>query len=243
MRTEEGDSPVRVDPYFDDGRCAIYHGDVLDILLGDGKAGPQHDIVTKLRLPRTVTALVVGASLGVAGALLQGALANPLASPDVIGVTGGAGFGAMLVLVVFPGSATLLPASALLFGLVAAALVDADGRVLLQQRPPGKAMAGLWEFPGGKVESDETPEAALIRELEEELGISTNTACLAPAVFASEPVGGRHMILLLYVCRKWQGIARALHAADLRWVRPIELHALDMPPADRPLIGLLDALL
>jgi 8-oxo-dGTP diphosphatase len=126
---------------------------------------------------------------------------------------------------------------------VAAALIDADGRLLVQQRPRGKPMAGLWEFPGGKVEAGETPDAALIRELGEELGISTQAACLAPAVFASEPVGDRHMILLLYVCRKWRGQARALHAADLRWVRPLELHALEMPPADRPLIGLLDALL
>jgi 8-oxo-dGTP diphosphatase len=126
---------------------------------------------------------------------------------------------------------------------VAAALIDADGRLLVQRRPEGKPMAGLWEFPGGKVEPGETPEAALIRELGEELGIATQASCLAPAVFASEPVGDRHMILLLYVCRKWQGIARALHADDLRWVRPVELHGLDMPPADRPLIGLLEMLL
>lgn len=126
---------------------------------------------------------------------------------------------------------------------VAAAMVDADGRVLVQQRPPGKAMAGLWEFPGGKVDAGETPEAALIRELAEELGIEAEAACLAPATFASEMLGERHMILLLFTLRKWRGIPRALHASALRWVRPIELHALEMPPADRPLIGLLDALI
>jgi 8-oxo-dGTP diphosphatase len=126
---------------------------------------------------------------------------------------------------------------------VAAALVDADGRVLVQRRPEGKPMAGLWEFPGGKVEPGETPEAALIRELAEELGIETWGSCLAPAAFASEALGERHLILLLYVCRKWRGLPRALHGEELRWVRPLELHGLDMPPADRPLIGLLEALL
>lgn len=126
---------------------------------------------------------------------------------------------------------------------VAVALVDADGRVLVQQRPPGKAMAGLWEFPGGKVEPGETPEAALVRELEEELGIRTHASCLAPATFASEPLGDRHLLLLLYVCRKWQGVAEAQHATALKWVRPAQLYALDMPPADLPLIGLLEALL
>jgi 8-oxo-dGTP diphosphatase len=115
--------------------------------------------------------------------------------------------------------------------------------VLVQQRPPGKAMAGLWEFPGGKVDAGETPEAALIRELAEELGVHVEAACLAPATFASEMLGERHMILLLYSLRKWRGIPRALHASALRWVRPIELHGLEMPPADRPLIGLLDALI
>nr|WP_136162211.1 (deoxy)nucleoside triphosphate pyrophosphohydrolase [Sphingomonas flavalba] len=126
---------------------------------------------------------------------------------------------------------------------VAAALVDADGRVLVQQRPEGKAMAGLWEFPGGKVEPGETPEAALIRELAEELGIATDQACLAPAAFASAPLGGRHLILLLYVCRKWRGIPEPREAPALKWVRPLALHGLAMPPADKPLIGLLDALL
>lgn len=126
---------------------------------------------------------------------------------------------------------------------VAAALVDADGRVLLQQRPPGRAMAGLWEFPGGKVEEGEVPEAALIRELDEELGIQTHASCLAPAAFASEPLGNRHLLLLLYICRKWQGLAQPHHATALQWVRPAQMYALDMPPADLPLIGLLDALI
>ena len=126
---------------------------------------------------------------------------------------------------------------------VAVALIDTDGRVLVQQRPAGRAMAGLWEFPGGKVERGETPERALIRELAEELGIDTDHACLAPAGFASESLGARHLVLLLYVCRKWRGIPCALDASALRWVRPVELHGLDMPPADKPLIGLLDALL
>lgn len=125
---------------------------------------------------------------------------------------------------------------------VAAALIDGDGRLLVQQRPQGKAMAGLWEFPGGKVESGELPEAALVRELREELGIDVQEACLAPACFASESLGERHMILLVYICRKWQGIARPLEAPAIKWVRPLDLHRLDMPPADKPLIGLLDAL-
>ncbi len=125
---------------------------------------------------------------------------------------------------------------------VAAALVDAEGRILLQQRALNRSMPGLWEFPGGKVEPSETPEAGLIRELREELGIDTDEACLAPAVFASHPVDGQHMVLLLYICRKWRGTPAALDAAALRWVRPAEMFALPMPPADIPLIGLLDAL-
>lgn len=125
---------------------------------------------------------------------------------------------------------------------VAAALVDAQGRILLQQRPPSGHMPGLWEFPGGKVEQSETPEAALVRELAEELGIETETACLAPACFASEPLGDRHLLLLLYICRKWRGQPAALYASALKWVRPVEMFSLDMPPADRPLIGLLDQL-
>lgn len=134
-------------------------------------------------------------------------------------------------------------AAPLLLPVVAAALVDLEGRVLLQQRPEGKSLAGLWEFPGGKVEPGETPEAALIRELEEELAIAVPHACLAPAAFASAPLGDRHLLLLLYITRKWTGVPRALEATALRWVRPNEMHALPMPPADRPLIGLLDALI
>ena len=125
---------------------------------------------------------------------------------------------------------------------VAAALVDCDGRVLVQQRPEGLSMAGLWEFPGGKVEAGELPEAALIRELHEELGIGVEQSCLAPAAFASEPLGDRHLLLLLYALRKWTGVVEARHATALRWLRPVELHRLEMPPADRPLIGLLEAL-
>jgi len=126
---------------------------------------------------------------------------------------------------------------------VAAALVDRDGRLLVQRRPEGLSMAGLWEFPGGKLEPGETPEQALIRELAEELGIDVDHACLAPACFASEALGDKHLLLLLYVCRKWGGTPVAQHASALRWVRPVELHALDMPPADKPLIGLLEALI
>ena len=127
--------------------------------------------------------------------------------------------------------------------IVAAALVDAEGRVLVQRRPEGRPMAGLWEFPGGKIEAGETPEAALVRELGEELGIDVERACLAPACFASEALGEGHLLLLLYVCRKWRGVPRSIEGGALRWLRPVELHALAMPPADRPLIGLLEALL
>ncbi|NJC33561.1 8-oxo-dGTP diphosphatase [Sphingomonas jejuensis] len=125
----------------------------------------------------------------------------------------------------------------------AAAMVDADGRVLVQQRPEGKAFAGFWEFPGGKLEPGETPEAALIRELSEELGIDVERACLAPACFASDVAGdGRPMLLLLYVLRKWRGVPKPIEATALRWLRPVELHRITMPPADKPLIGLLEAL-
>ena len=130
-----------------------------------------------------------------------------------------------------------------LFPVVAAALIDRAGRVLVQQRPPGKMMAGLWEFPGGKLEPGETPEAALIRELDEELGITVSAAALSPAAFASEPLGGRHLLLLLYICRDWAGEAQALDAVALDWVDIAGLRALAMPPADRPLIDLLEALL
>ncbi|MFN3945414.1 MAG: (deoxy)nucleoside triphosphate pyrophosphohydrolase [Allosphingosinicella sp.] len=127
---------------------------------------------------------------------------------------------------------------------VAAALIDGEGRILLQQRPPGRAMAGLWEFPGGKVEPGERPEQALARELGEELGIEVAEDDLAPACFASAPVGERHMILLLYLCRSWRGgDPRALEATGLLWRRPAEMRGLAMPPADAPLIDLLEALL
>jgi 8-oxo-dGTP diphosphatase len=130
-----------------------------------------------------------------------------------------------------------------LLSVSAVALVDRDGRVLVQKRPAGRSMAGLWEFPGGKCEDGETPEAALIRELKEELDIETHESCLAPACFASEALGDRHLLLLLYVCRKWEGVIRPLVAPELKWVYPRELYSLDMPPADRPLIGLLDAMI
>ncbi len=127
--------------------------------------------------------------------------------------------------------------------MVAAALVDGERRVLLQQRAPGRAMAGLWEFPGGKVEAGERPEAALVRELEEELGIAVEVAALSPAAFASADNDGRHMLLLLYLCREWRGEPRPLDAAALKWVSPDEMGELPMPPADEPLIPLLDALI
>ncbi|QLC23781.1 (deoxy)nucleoside triphosphate pyrophosphohydrolase [Parasphingopyxis algicola] len=129
------------------------------------------------------------------------------------------------------------------FTVAAAALVDRDGRILVQKRPVGRPMAGLWEFPGGKCEPDETPETALVRELKEELGIETHRSCLAPGCFASEPLGDKHLLLLLYVCRKWEGIVQPIEAPELKWVYPRELYALEMPPADRPLIGLLEALI
>jgi 8-oxo-dGTP diphosphatase len=126
---------------------------------------------------------------------------------------------------------------------VAAALVDSDRRILLQQRAPDRAMAGLWEFPGGKVETGEYPELALARELEEELGLAIDPESLIPACFASAPLGDRHMILLLYVCRDWEGEPQPLDASALIWRRPGEMRAEEMPPADRPLIALLDRLI
>ena len=126
---------------------------------------------------------------------------------------------------------------------VACALVDADRRVLIAQRPPGKSLAGLWEFPGGKVEADETPEAALIRELEEELGVSTKTACLAPVSFASHSYENFHLLMPLYACRKWQGQPQNREHTALNWVRPQALHDYPMPPADAPLIAALCDLL
>ena len=126
---------------------------------------------------------------------------------------------------------------------VACALVDADRRVLIAQRPPGKSLAGLWEFPGGKVEANETPEAALIRELEEELGVSTKTACLAPVSFASHSYENFHLLMPLYACRKWQGQPQNREHTALKWVRPQALRDYPMPPADAPLIAALCDLL
>ncbi len=126
---------------------------------------------------------------------------------------------------------------------VAVALVDSEGRVLVQQRPPGKPMAGLWEFPGGKVEAGEVPEAALIRELAEELGIDVAIEALAPIAFASEGLGERHLLLLLYAARAWEGVPEPRHASALRWVRPSDMRALAMPPADVPLVDALERLL
>jgi 8-oxo-dGTP diphosphatase len=130
-----------------------------------------------------------------------------------------------------------------LLPVVAAALIDDAGRVLVQQRPAGKSLAGLWEFPGGKVEAGETPEAALVRELGEELGITVDPGALNPAGFASEPLGDRHLLLLLFVARRWNGAPRAVEAADLRWVDAAALAALPMPGPDRPLLGALAGLL
>ncbi|HWJ87133.1 MAG TPA: (deoxy)nucleoside triphosphate pyrophosphohydrolase [Pelagibacterium sp.] len=120
---------------------------------------------------------------------------------------------------------------------VACALVDADRRVLIAQRPEGKQLAGLWEFPGGKIEAGETPEAALIRELREELGVDTSAACLAPLTFASHAYEDWHLLMPLYVCRKWQGTPTAHEHSALKWVRPQRLHDYPMPPADLPLIA------
>lgn len=125
----------------------------------------------------------------------------------------------------------------------ACALVDADGRVLIAQRPPGKTLAGLWEFPGGKVEPGETPEEALIRELKEELGIETKPACLAPLTFASHAYETFHLLMPLYVCRRYTGIPVAREGQVLKWVRPKNMRDYPMPPADIPLIPILMDLL
>jgi 8-oxo-dGTP diphosphatase len=126
---------------------------------------------------------------------------------------------------------------------VACALIDADGRVLIAQRPPGRSMAGLWEFPGGKVEAGERPEETLIRELKEELGIVVNEACLAPLTFASHTYPDFHLLMPLYVCRRWEGTAAAQEGQALRWVKPNRLREFPMPPADEPLISHLTTLL
>jgi len=125
----------------------------------------------------------------------------------------------------------------------ACALVDADGRVLLAQRPQGKPMAGLWEFPGGKVEASERPEETLIRELEEELGIVVREPCLAPLTFASHTYPDFHLLMPLYVCRRWEGTVTPREGQSLAWVRPNKLRDYEMPPADVPLVSHLMALL
>jgi len=119
----------------------------------------------------------------------------------------------------------------------AAALIDVDGRVLICQRPEGKQLAGLWEFPGGKVETGETPEACLIRELDEELGIQVTHACLAPFVFASHGYESFHLLMPLYLCRRWSGFVTAKEHKALAWVKPNELRNYPMPPADAPLVA------
>jgi 8-oxo-dGTP diphosphatase len=126
---------------------------------------------------------------------------------------------------------------------VAVALVDADGRVLIAQRPEGKNMAGLWEFPGGKIEADESPEDALIRELSEELGIAVKEACLAPFTFTSHSYPDFHLLMPLFVCRRWEGIPQPRHHAALKWVRPKDMKDYPMPAADLPLIPMLRDLL
>jgi 8-oxo-dGTP diphosphatase len=125
----------------------------------------------------------------------------------------------------------------------ACALIDADGRVLIAQRPQGKSMAGLWEFPGGKIEPGERPEQCLIRELKEELGIAVKEECLAPLTFASHSYPDFHLLMPLYICRRWEGIVAAREQQTLKWVRPGELKNYPMPPADEPLISHLTTLI
>ena len=126
---------------------------------------------------------------------------------------------------------------------VAVALIDPDGRVLIAKRPEGKQLAGMWEFPGGKVEPGERPEQALIRELKEELGIDVNEACLAPFVFASHAYESFHLLMPLYLCRRWSGVVTAKEHAGLAWVKPNKLGDYPMPPADEPLVAWLRDLL
>ena len=123
----------------------------------------------------------------------------------------------------------------------ACALVDTDGRVLLAQRPEGKSLAGLWEFPGGKVEPGETPEETLIRELDEELGITTKIPCLAPLTFASHTYDDFHLLMPLFICRRWKGIAQPREGQKLAWVRAKDLRSYEMPPADVPLIPIIQS--
>jgi 8-oxo-dGTP diphosphatase len=126
---------------------------------------------------------------------------------------------------------------------VACALIDVDGRILLAQRPEGKSLAGLWEFPGGKVDPGETPEETLVRELDEELGITTKIACLAPLTFASHTYETFHLLMPLYVCRRYEGIPTGREGQAIKWVRPQVLRDYPMPPADEPLIPFLQDLL
>src|SRR5215472_11772834 len=135
--------------------------------------------------------------------------------------------------------ATAADASPPIVLVAAVALVDTDGRVLVAQRPAGKSMAGLWEFPGGKVDAGETPEVALIRELAEELGIDVTASCLAPFTFASHGYADFHLLMPLYVWRKWSGIVTPREGQRLSWVRPARLDDFPMPPADKPLVAML----
>lgn len=125
----------------------------------------------------------------------------------------------------------------------AVALIDSDGRVLLAERPEGKIFDGYWEFPGGKIETGETPEAALVRELDEELGVDTKDSCLAPLGFVSHPYDTHHMVLLLYVCRKWSGRPQPKEGGQLKWVAPARLRDFEMPPANKELISVIQDLL
>ena len=143
---------------------------------------------------------------------------------------------------IFPADAKLKKNPTILM-VVAAALVAKDGRILLQKRPEGRDMAGLWEFPGGKLEEGELPEEALSRELAEELSIQVKPEKLAPACFASAPLSAKHLVLLLYICRDWQGEVAPTEAQEVGWFTVSEMRRLQMPPADLPLIELLDKLL
>jgi 8-oxo-dGTP diphosphatase len=131
-----------------------------------------------------------------------------------------------------------LPAKPILF-VAAVAMIDVDGRVLIARRPPGKALAGLWEFPGGKVKADETPEAAVVRELKEELAVDITESCLAPFTFASHRYDEHHLLMPLYLCRVWLGTPTPLEGQQLKWVFPRQMAELTMPPADIPLIAML----
>jgi 8-oxo-dGTP diphosphatase len=135
-----------------------------------------------------------------------------------------------------------MPSSTILL-VVACALIDPSGQVLVQKRPAGKSMAGLWEFPGGKIEIGETPEGALVRELREELGLTVEVTALTPLGFASAPLGEKQLILLLFHCKDWQGEPQSLESEALTWVSPSTLRMMAMPPADLPLIAVLEALL